>query len=117
MLQLAPEGPGNVQSCVVRRFSILFPFASMDHCMATPNGVTLAPGMFSMHSGVMGIAHLYCTSLLNDLLSALMLSVVWADLWFPQSRNARILVIRSCSGMSINGYVTPCLMMSTKAVL
>ena len=48
LLQLSPEGPGKVQSCVVLRFSILFPFLSMLCWMATPKGVMEAWGMSLM---------------------------------------------------------------------
>ena len=56
-LQLRPEGPGKVQSWVVRLFRILSPTALMDHWTATPKGVTLAPGMRRMQEGVIGMAH------------------------------------------------------------
>jgi hypothetical protein len=103
LLQLAPEGPGKVQSCVVRRLTIRFPSASIDHWMATPRGVTLAPGMSSMHDGKMGMAHSYWTSLLNDLCRAAMFSGVWADLWLPRALNASMSERRSLSRMSLSG--------------
>ena len=61
-LQLSPEGPGKVQSCVVLRFKILSPAALMDHWTATPSGVMLAPGISLMIEGVIGIAHWFFTS-------------------------------------------------------
>jgi hypothetical protein len=116
LLQLAPDGPGKVQSCVVRLLTIRLPLASIDHCIATPKGVMLAPGICSMQLGVMGIAHSYSTSLLKDLMSAAMFSGVWADLWFPRSRSALMSVMRSCSGNWESGYVTPCWMMFRNSV-
>jgi hypothetical protein len=44
-------------------FIILLPVPSMDHCMATPRVVMLAPGMCLIQAGVIGIAHSYQTSL------------------------------------------------------
>lgn len=46
LLQLSPDGPGNVQSWVVRRFRTLFPFLSTVHWTAMPSGVTLALGIW-----------------------------------------------------------------------
>ena len=59
---------------------ILLLSASMLHWMATPRGVTLAPGICVMHDGRMGIAQLYRTSLLNALSSAASFSGTSADL-------------------------------------
>ena len=56
LLQLRPDGPGNVQSWVVLRLIILSLFSLMEFCIATPNGVMDAPGMSLIVSGSMGIA-------------------------------------------------------------
>ena len=63
LLQLRPEGPGNVQSWVVRLFKTLSLLALMVHCTATPSGVTHAPGMCFIQEGRMGRAQQNFTSL------------------------------------------------------
>ena len=85
LLQLRPEGPGKVQLWVVRLFMTRSLDALIVHWMATPSGVTLAPGICLMHDGDMGIAQQYLTSLSNALSKAASFSVgVVADLWLPQ---------------------------------
>ena len=78
-LQLSPEGPGKVQSCVVLLLRILSPAAFMDHCTATPNGVMLAPGMSGIADGRSGMAHWDFTSLLKALKSASLFSFNTVD--------------------------------------
>lgn len=80
LLQLALDGPGNVQSWVVRHLIILLPFSLIDHWTATPRGVILAPGMCLMQCGKSGIAHSKDTSLLNALFRAALFSGVCEDL-------------------------------------
>ena len=80
LLQLSPDGPGKVQSCVVRRLMTLSPLWFSDHCVATPRGVMLAPGMSLIAEGEMGIAHCACTSLAKDVTRALVFSGVVVDL-------------------------------------
>ena len=112
LLQLFPDGPGKVQSCVVRRFWILSPVALIVHWIATPSGVTLAPGIFRMESGRRGSAQLCATSLLKALSRACLFAVSEADLWFPLVISVVMSLIRSVSDMSRNGYETPFVMMS-----
>lgn len=80
LLQLWPDGPGNVQSCVVRRLTIRLLSASMVHCIATPIGVTLAPGICLMQLGWIGMAQLCPTSLLKALSRAVLFAGTVADL-------------------------------------
>ena len=97
LLQLSPDGPGKVQSCVVRRLMTLSPFWFSDHCVATPRGVMLAPGMSLIAVGEMGIAHCACTSLAKDFTRALV------DLWFPFLRWKSISLNLSLSLISRRG--------------
>lgn len=80
LLQLRPEGPGKVQSCVGRRFVILSFFSLIDHWVATPNGVTLAPGIRCMIWGKIGMAQWCFTSLEKAFWRARLLSGSLADL-------------------------------------
>ena len=80
LLQLRPDGPGNAQSCVGRRLMIRSFFSLIDHWVATPSGVTLAPGISGMLTGRMGIAQWCFTSLVNALSRACLLSSSSADL-------------------------------------
>ena len=84
LLQLNPDGPGKVQSCVGRRLMIRSFVSFMDHWVATPSGVTLAPGISGMLAGRIGIAQWCFTSLVKALSRASLLSASRADLWFPR---------------------------------
>ena len=88
---------------MVRRFCILSPVALIVHWTATPSGVTLAPGIFVMHSGSIGNAQLWATSLLKAFWRACLLSISDADLWFPRAISDVMSLIRSFSGMSLKG--------------
>jgi hypothetical protein len=70
LLQLFPEIPGKVQSCVTRRFLILSFCGLTVHCVATPSGVMLAPGIMLMTAGLRGMAHCAAISLSNALSNA-----------------------------------------------
>ena len=85
LLQLRPDGPGKVQSWVVRLFRTRSFSALIVHCTATPSGVTQAPGISLMQEGEIGIAQQYLTSLSNAFSSAASFSGgVVADLWLPR---------------------------------
>lgn len=79
-LQLSPDGPGNVQSCVGLFLIIRLLFSSIDHCVATPSGVTLAPGMRCMQDGSSGMVQWWLTSLEKTLSSASLFACISADL-------------------------------------
>ena len=80
MLQLRPDGPGKEQSCVGRRLMILSFCSFIDHWVATPSGVTLAPGISGIVDGKKGMVQWWRTSLEKALSRAVLLSVSCADL-------------------------------------
>ena len=107
LLQLFPDIPGNEQSCVVRRFSYRLLFSSMDHCTATPKGVTQAPGMCLIHSIVSGRAHWALTSFVNDLCRASLFAAILADWWFPRLIMKSMSWSLSSSDIARSGYWAP----------
>ena len=74
-----PEGPGKVQSCVVRRLMILSPDSFMDHWIAIPSGVMQAPGISGTADGRRGVAHWAFTSLFKALKRASLFSLSKVD--------------------------------------
>ena len=111
MLQLSPEGHGKVQSCVGLRLMILSPLAFMDHCIATPNGVILAPGMSGTEEGKSGMAHCDLTSFWNALKRANLFAFRTVDWWLPRLRWNLMSSSLSFSEMSLSGYFAPWVMM------
>ena len=109
-LQLSPDGPGKVQSCVGRFLTIRLLFSSIDHCVATPSGVTLAPGIRGMLVGSKGIAQWWLTSFEKTLFSAVAFSGSSADLLFPRSNMKVMSDSLSSSEIGLSGYEAPSVM-------
>ena len=103
LLQLLPDVPGKVQSCVVRFFSYRSFFSLIDHCVATPSGVIQACGMCLMLSMVMGMAHWEATSLSNDFVRASLFSFVFADWWLPRCSMKSMSASHSSAVMGSSG--------------